>query len=63
MAARRCRSSATGTLMSEAILAISAKGFGCVGVTDKEGCLVGIVTDGDLRRHICPSLPACRSTM
>ncbi|MEW6451011.1 MAG: KpsF/GutQ family sugar-phosphate isomerase [Pseudomonadota bacterium] len=41
-----------GTRMSEAIVEMSAKGFGCVGVTDKAGKLTGIVTDGDLRRHM-----------
>ena len=40
------------TPMSEALLSISAKGFGVVGVTDDDGYLVGIVTDGDLRRHM-----------
>ena len=43
---------AIGTRMSEAIVEMSAKGFGCVGVTDKAGKLAGIVTDGDLRRHM-----------
>ena len=38
--------------MGEALVVISAKGFGVVGVTDDEGALVGIVTDGDLRRHM-----------
>lgn len=38
--------------MSEALLAMSAKGFGVVGVTGANGYLVGIVTDGDLRRHM-----------
>jgi arabinose-5-phosphate isomerase len=38
--------------MSEALLAISQKGFGVVGVTDSNGYLIGIVTDGDLRRHM-----------
>ena len=38
--------------MSEALLAISQKGFGVVGVTDPNGHIVGIVTDGDLRRHM-----------
>jgi arabinose-5-phosphate isomerase len=42
----------TGTPMSEALLAISQKGFGVVGVTDSNGYLIGIVTDGDLRRHM-----------
>jgi arabinose-5-phosphate isomerase len=35
---------------------MSAKGFGCVGITDQDGKLVGIVTDGDLRRHMRPDL-------
>jgi arabinose-5-phosphate isomerase len=39
-------------LMSEAIVAISAKSLGCVGVTDANGRLVGMITDGDLRRHM-----------
>jgi len=38
--------------MAEAIAVISAKGFGCVGVVDAAGALVGIITDGDLRRHM-----------
>jgi|SRR5690348_10841938 arabinose-5-phosphate isomerase len=41
-----------GTPMSEAILEMTAKGFGCVGITDGHGILVGIITDGDLRRHM-----------
>jgi len=41
-----------GTRMSEAILEMTAKGFGCVGITDPRGLLVGIITDGDLRRHM-----------
>lgn len=41
-----------GTKMSEAVLTMSAKGFGCVGITDKVGALIGIITDGDLRRHM-----------
>ncbi|MBI1204529.1 MAG: KpsF/GutQ family sugar-phosphate isomerase [Rhodopseudomonas sp.] len=41
-----------GTAMSDAILQMSAKGFGCVGITDGPGKLVGIITDGDLRRHM-----------
>ena len=43
---------APGTAMSEAILVMSAKSFGCVGVIGDDGRLVGIVTDGDLRRHM-----------
>jgi arabinose-5-phosphate isomerase len=41
-----------GTPMSSAIVEMSAKGFGCVGIVDGRGLLVGIVTDGDLRRHM-----------
>jgi len=40
------------TPMSKALLEMTAKGFGVVGVTDAEGILTGIVTDGDLRRHM-----------
>ncbi len=40
------------TPMSEALLVMSQKGFGVVGVTNVGGRLVGIVTDGDLRRHM-----------
>ena len=40
------------TPMGETLLTISQKGFGVVGVTDDQGRLVGIVTDGDLRRHL-----------
>ncbi|NNK78823.1 MAG: KpsF/GutQ family sugar-phosphate isomerase [Litoreibacter sp.] len=40
------------TAMSDALLAISQKGFGVVGVTDPEGALCGIITDGDLRRNM-----------
>jgi arabinose-5-phosphate isomerase len=47
-----------GTLMSEAILTMSAKGFGCVGILGGEGELVGIITDGDLRRNMAPDLMA-----
>jgi arabinose-5-phosphate isomerase len=44
------------TRMSEALLVMTAKHFGCVGVTDDDGRLVGIVTDGDLRRHMGSAL-------
>lgn len=42
----------SGALMREAILEMTQKGFGCVGIVDAEGMLIGIITDGDLRRHI-----------
>jgi arabinose-5-phosphate isomerase len=41
-----------GAPMSEAIVEMSAKGFGCVAVTDAGGKLAGVITDGDLRRHM-----------
>jgi arabinose-5-phosphate isomerase len=41
-----------GTRMSDALLVMTAKGFGCVGVIDQRGQLAGIITDGDLRRHM-----------
>jgi arabinose-5-phosphate isomerase len=47
---------AEGTRMGEAILTMSAKSFGCVGVVDARGRLVGIITDGDLRRHMSAEL-------
>lgn len=40
------------TPMGDALLSISQKGFGVVGVTSESGGLVGIITDGDLRRHM-----------
>ncbi|MCD1624912.1 MAG: KpsF/GutQ family sugar-phosphate isomerase [Paracoccaceae bacterium] len=40
------------TPMGETLLEISRKGFGVVGVTDSAGLLSGIITDGDLRRHM-----------
>ena len=36
----------------EAILVMTAKSFGCVGVCETDGRLVGVITDGDLRRHM-----------
>jgi arabinose-5-phosphate isomerase len=40
------------TSMGEALLTMTQSGFGVVGVTDGKGYLCGIVTDGDLRRHL-----------
>jgi arabinose-5-phosphate isomerase len=44
------------TPMSEVLIEMSAKRFGCVGVTNGHGALVGIITDGDLRRHMSADL-------
>ena len=41
-----------GTPMSEAIVLMTQKGFGCLGITDAKDHLVGIITDGDLRRNL-----------
>lgn len=41
-----------GTPMPEALVAMTGKGFGVLGVLDDAGRLAGIVTDGDLRRHM-----------
>lgn len=49
-----------GDTMGAALIEMSAKGFGCVGVADGSGQLSGIVTDGDLRRHMDASLPSRR---
>lgn len=43
---------AAGTKMSEALLTMSQKGFGVVGVASNGTMLEGVVTDGDLRRHM-----------
>ncbi|MCC6304709.1 MAG: KpsF/GutQ family sugar-phosphate isomerase [Rhodobacteraceae bacterium] len=43
---------ATDAPMGEAILKMTESGFGVAGVTDGAGELVGVITDGDLRRHM-----------
>src|ERR1700682_4764312 len=45
-----------GTRMSDALVEMSSKGFGWVGIVGAGGGIVGIVTDGDLRRHMRPDL-------
>jgi arabinose-5-phosphate isomerase len=40
------------TNMHDAVVEMSAKRLGLVGVTNEQGQLIGIITDGDLRRHI-----------
>jgi len=44
------------TRMDEAILVMTAKRFGCVGIVDPAGSLLGVITDGDLRRHMAAGL-------
>lgn len=43
---------ASTSSMHDTIVEMSAKRLGVIGVTDEEGYLVGIITDGDLRRNI-----------
>lgn len=43
---------AEGTGMKEAVNVMTAKGYGVVGIIDGGGLLTGIITDGDLRRHM-----------
>ena len=40
------------TNMKDIILKMSQKGFGCVGIIDDKKVLVGVITDGDLRRNM-----------
>ena len=50
---------AGATLMDQAIVAMTAKRFGCLGIVAGDGRLIGIVTDGDLRRALdkAPAVP------
>ena len=41
-----------GARMEQALIEMTGKRFGCVGVIDEAGLLVGIITDGDLRRRM-----------
>ena len=43
-------------LMSKALIVMTKKSFGCVGVINKKNKLLGIITDGDLRRNMNTSL-------
>lgn len=42
--------------MSEAMLVMTEKRQGCIGIVDESRCLIGIITDGDLRRHMNDSI-------
>jgi arabinose-5-phosphate isomerase len=50
------------TAMSEVIVTMTTKSFGCVGVVDAAGALAGMITDGDLRRHMGDGLLARRAS-
>ena len=45
-----------GTPMAHALVLMTEKHFGCLGVTGRKGELAGIITDGDLRRAMGPDL-------
>lgn len=47
---------AAATPMKDVLLVMTAKRFGTAGVIGKKGELLGIITDGDLRRHMAPEL-------
>ena len=42
--------------MADAVMEMTGKRFGCVCVLDPAGRLAGLITDGDLRRHMGPGL-------
>ena len=46
----------SGTKMSDALLVMSKKMLGCLGILDTTGHLIGMITDGDLRRHMSSDL-------
>lgn len=48
--------------MSDALVTMTSKAFGCLGIVDNDGNLVGVVTDGDLRRHMGEDLLATRTS-
>jgi arabinose-5-phosphate isomerase len=49
---------APGEIMADVLLTITAMRFGCAGVIEPRGPLLGIITDGDLRRHMAPDILA-----
>ena len=52
---------AADAVMTEAIVVMTEKALGCLGVVDDNGFLKGIITDGDLRRHMGDGLLAKRA--
>ncbi|MGB1118123.1 MAG: KpsF/GutQ family sugar-phosphate isomerase [Parvibaculales bacterium] len=45
-----------GTRMDEALIVMTEKGFGCLGIQTPDNTLAGIISDGDLRRHMSAEL-------
>jgi len=50
------------TPMSAALVIMTQKSFGCLGVTEPDGKLAGVITDGDLRRHMGKDLLAATTS-
>ncbi|HEY5239393.1 MAG TPA: KpsF/GutQ family sugar-phosphate isomerase [Rhizomicrobium sp.] len=48
--------------MQAVLIEMARQRFGCVGICDKRGGLVGIITDGDLSRHMAPDLLERKAT-
>lgn len=48
--------------MSDVLLEITSKSLGCAGILDEGGNLVGVITDGDLRRHMRPDLLSLKAS-
>ncbi len=51
-----------GLAMRDVLLVMTAKTFGCAGVLASNGNLAGVITDGDLRRHMQPELLAMKAS-
>jgi len=49
-------------VMSEALVIMTEKSFGCLGIVDDAGKLIGMITDGDLRRHMGANLIKARTS-
>lgn len=47
--------------MTAALVTMTQKSFGCLGILDSKGRLAGVITDGDLRRHMDADLLAART--
>ncbi len=52
---------APSDVMADVLITITAKTFGVAGVVDGDGHLAGVITDGDLRRHMSPDLLEVRA--
>jgi arabinose-5-phosphate isomerase len=52
---------AESTIMADAIVIMTQKSFGCLGIVDDKGKLAGMITDGDLRRHMRGDLLKARA--